>query len=994
MKMAKRVLALIVSVIMIVGTCAVAASAAVDYQAELDAGRDITLEADTQATFTVTKDVTIDLGGHTLKSEYGKPAIIINGGNVTVTNGQVYSMFAQVPSMELLKTVFTKSPSGIVVNGGNLTVDGVRVVGSMARVPTTKNHKFPTGTAIMTKNGANVTLKRATLVGDYGVNDQVTGAQPGGTVTVEDAIILAYNRIIKSGVDGGKLIKADGTEKINAADRVEGFLNSGVKLEARERKILKDVFDERAYVFTKEPTPDQVAKITVTEGVAKAEVEAETISYLWPNTTSTDCSYELVPEAVIYSDGTSAALDSVDAAKVDEDAQIRYRVKFQMCDDIAGYVNTFVEDPEWWIDLNWWGHFIQDEYEWNLTNNAGPIDSYNEAVIAIGDALKMLDDLGNEPVPGVGNVDDIALYNQLRVALVELGGATAYNKATGRTVTFDDSTYTYYYGRIGQTKTEADFNAQNGVFGTLDRVQKLLDGVAQYAPFTDTSKWGDIAVYAYDNYQEIINIVKDAGTKIANLQAILADDTIQYVINMNDNLKKTAAYVNDYASDVVWAVSKIDEVMAYPDVQATLDAVEANKGEIKTYVDKFVGIAENFSTYFTPSNFVEEDLVKAYATYGGVIIDRKSANKNLDIYRTGEGWVNYSLKQLDKETEEKVTVAGAAVEDEQFQSIEFIDEFTLTAVPAGDYTFLYWVNEETDRILSTELTLAIDTNVDRSIKAVFTAIEEPLFTFTNPTGAIAGYGWVEENVVSTDGNVPNPAIPGYVFKNWPAAVIDLNAYYGGSASAFADPAAFYGKDGATLAVRPGLASMIITPVYDRSANYTVQFIDPAQPDIIFQAVAPFGDTATVTAIGENFSYWADENGKAVCLTPEYTHTIVKDGAKFHAVYNATDIPEQILVISATDARDERVYFYASRSITGTLLSTGIVFHYTNPKPEVGMDGAVKGVSKSTANNGMYYGGIKQASIRSKGNGTIYARPFAETAEDGLFYGDTITYKLG
>ena len=989
MKMAKRVLAVIVAMIMVVGTCAVAASAAVDYQAELDAGHDITLTADTRATFTVTKDVTIDLGGHLLKSAYGKPAIIVKGGNVTVKNGQISSMFAQVSSAEMLQTMFTKSPAGISVTGGNLTVEGVRIIGSMARVPTTTDWFFPTGTAIMTKNGANVTLKQATLIGDYGVNDNVTGSQPGGTVTIEDAMIFAYNKIVKGGL--GKIVLGENTEKVNAADRIEGFLNDSIHLEARERNLMKKVFGDRVYLFTKTPTEDQKGKITVTEGVDKAEVEADTISYLWPNSTSTDCSYELIPEAVVYSDGTLADLDNVDAAKVDEDAQIKYRVKFHICDDAAEYLAKFVADPQYYVDLNWWGNFIQDEYEWNITNNAGPIDSYNEAVIAVGDALKMLDDLGNESIAGV-YVDDIDIYNQLRVAILELGGAIAYNKATGRSANFSDAQYSYYYGTIGQNKTEADYNAQNGIFGTLDRVQKLVDGIGQFAPFTDTSKWGDIAVWVYDNYEEAIDIVRDAAAKIANLNDMLNDDTIKQILAMDNDLKSTAALVNQYADIAAAAADMMEKALAYHSVQSGLAMLEANKGEIKYYADKFVGIANNLSTYITPSDFVTEDgkVVTAYATKGDVIIERIAADNNLDLYNLGEGVVNYSLTQADGEGTK--TVTGTA--DQPFQSLAFVEGFELTAVPGDESVFLYWVNVESNRILSTETTLTLSTNIDRAIEAVFTYEDEPIVTFTNPTGSIAGYGVLTGSGFEADANVKEPAIPGFKFISWPTAIIDKTAYYGGSASAFADTNAFYGQNGATLAVRPGLESLIITPIYDRSDDYTVRFIDPAQPDTIFETVGPFGNTGTVTAIGDNFSYWADGKGNVVSLTPDFNFTILEDGAVYRAVYGATNIPAQVLYVATTDMTSERVYFYANRSINGTLLSTGIVFHYTNSVPEIGMEGAVKGTAKYNTATGTYSAGLRIEKIRSEGNGTVYARPYAETAEDGIFYGPVFTYRLG
>lgn len=1003
MKMAKRVLAVIVAVIMIVGTCAVAASAA--YTTTVTDGKTlITLNSDTTETFTFNSgDVTIDLGGHTLRSPNGANAIIINGGKVTVRNGKVYSMFKDCTSIELAQTVFAESPSAIVVNGGELTVEGVRVVGSMARIPTTNRKILPTGTPISTKNGAKVTLKQATLIGDYGVDDKIIGAVPGGTVTVEDAIIVAYNSILASGVgEDSNLVVANGTEKINAADRIEGFLST--KLDANLMKLIKDMFDQRAYVFTKAPTADQKAKITITEGVSVATVEAPTISYVWPNSTSTDCSYELVPEAVIYSDKTEAPLNAVDAAKVDENAKIRYRVTFHICSDAARYLKKFAADPQYYVDLAYWGKFLDDEYVWNTTNNAGELDSYNEVVNMIGETLRMLDDMGQLKIMGQ-YVDTFDLYNELRIAILELGGAVAYNK-TNRT--FGESSYIYYYGPKNADPTaeetaalEAEYAAKEGMIGTLDKVQKLLDEVGAYRPFADTDNWGDIALWVCNNYRDAIEIVREAAEKFGALATILNPekgtterDIVDGMLDLAPDMKDAVDLVIKYADMVDEAAAFLDEALENNDVIATFDAIDDNKANIPGYVDQLVTIANDLDTYVKVSNFVSADgkVVKGYSTKGDVVIDRVKGAKKLDLAINGQGNVSYSLKQLDNSTTTGTTdIDGIGYN----YSFPFVDNFTLTAVPQEEFEFLYWVNAETNRILSTETTLTVNTNIDRAIEAVFAYYEENSVTFTNPTGSISGYGFRNEMAIEADENVSAPSIPGFEFKGWPTTVINLTAYYGGSASAFADPNAFYGMDGATLSVRPGSNNLIVTPKYDRTADITITLYDPAI-DMTYVATGPFGNTTdVVTAAGANFGYWADANGNVVSLSPEFSATLLRNGAKYTAVYGKTAPKDYVLtILEAIEETDGRVYFYAGRSVPGTLLSTGIVFHYTNAVPAVGMDGVIKGTAKYNTNDGIYYGGIKKENIRTKGNGTIYARPYAETAERGIFYGEVFEYKLG
>jgi len=992
MKTAKRVLALIVTLLMIASTCAVAASAADSLQAQINAGAtEITLTKNTKESITINGDVTVNLAGYRLTGADGKAAITVKGGNVTITDGQVVSKFGDnVPSAQMLQNLKEHSPSAIVVTGGHVTIDGVRVVGSLTRIPTTSPsdpYTVPTGSAIQTRNGATVTLKRAALFGDYGVNNKVRENNAGGAVTVEDAVILAYNRAIS-----GTEIVAPGTEKVNAADRIAGVLNSGIKMEEREVNLMKKVLGQRAMIYTKsaetltELLGADKPVITVTEGKDFAEVKAPVLDYTWPNTKGTDCSYKLVPEAVVLSDGSTVALDKVDASKVDtEDASaqtIKYRIEFKMNDEVKPYV----DDYDNYIDLNWWAQQADERYAALVNNASSRVDSYNEVLESLGDVLYMLDSLGNKKI-GDKFVDQIAEYATLRQKLVEIGGAAAYNASADREYAFGENQYKYYFGQNAAVPAD-------GIYGTLDRVAKLKNELEGFLPFTKTQNWGSMVAWAYDNYEEVIDIMDTLIAQLDALNTLLKGETYQAILDLNKNIK-------DKVGLLEWALDKAktaqdmihNQILENGTVKNGLATVERNKDEIKYYVDKAVNGIENYRTYVTPENFIDGEFLKTYSAEGPADVEKKESNKKLDLIITGIGSVSYSMEDSDG-----APVSGVQ-DDDALHSYDFVDGFTLTAVESdSEFEFLYWINKETNRILSTEKVFTLNTNVDRAIEAAFGAKDETTAVFVNPTGDISGYGEVDgEGDITIGSDVMNAYVPGYAFESWKGAegsrisaatvaTANKNAYADGGASAFASTSAYYGPEGAILEAHPHAAGLIITPVYSLSGEYTVRFVDGAKS---YKAVGPFGNVASVTASGADFSYWADETGKAVYLDATFDYTINRE-ATFHAVYGAPDVPEYVTNITGIKRENGVVTFYAERSSKIDLLTAGVVFSYTNENPELGGDNVKKGTAKFNTMNGVYMPALRESSIAANG-GHVYIRPYIEVAGVGVVYGDVYTY---
>ena len=499
MKTAKRVLAVIIAVMMIVGTCAVAASAeGGSLQAQIDRGvNPVVLQANTTESITITnKTVTINLNGFQLTGEPGKSAIKIYGGDVTVTNGIIESKYEEnVPSAKMIQEVNDKCPSSIWMDGGNLTVNGVRILGGKVRIPTTKTENFPAGSAIMTYNDATVTLQNSSLYGDYGVNNKVRAGKEGGLVTIEDAVILALNKAVS-----GQYAVANGSKEIIAADHIVGILN-GKSFTEKQQEIVNNVLNERTLIVVK--TPDTLITeqeldyplITKTRGADYAEVTGlQTLNHLWDNTKGTDCSYRWVPEGVILMNDTVAPFDKVDASLVCDDTQIKYRIEYKMSDEAKPYILSLTkEGEENPLDgcLAWAGLTLDENYGYAYsTLSTEKLDSYVEVIQTLGDVLYKVDVLGSTTLYEDTNISDLAMYKSLRQKLYNIAGIVCYNAAE-RSVEFDGVTYQNIFG--------TDMPAA-GFQGTMDRIEALRVGLEETigGSFTNTDKWDELALWLID----------------------------------------------------------------------------------------------------------------------------------------------------------------------------------------------------------------------------------------------------------------------------------------------------------------------------------------------------------------------------------------------------------------------------------------------------------------------------------------------------------------
>ena len=1042
MKTARRVLSIVLTVLMIVGTCAIAASAFETLQAEINAaapGSTVTMTKNTTETIEIKKNLTLDLGGYQLTSNYGEAAIKISGGvEVTVTNGLVESLYAQVDSATMLQNVGKNSPAAITIRGGKLTVDGLRIMGSNTRVPTTPMNDptlFPTGSGIMSYDGAEVVIKRCAIFGDYGVNNKVMNNQPGADPEIEDAVILALTKAVKGDYD-----IADGSEEIIAADRIAGVLNSGIRLEADEKEIIGNVLNERTLIVVKTPETltrmmndeanaeiedpadyvDYTPTITVTPGKTTADVEAITLDYCWDNT-CTDCSYRMIPEGVRMSDGSVVDLDKVPADQPLDDCQIVYRVQYKMSDDAKPYIMMLtkegLENP---LDgaIAWAADELDSTYQvyYKGTTNNNKTDTYKEIINALADLMWKVDNAGSATVSFKSGdetvtvmANDIPEYNTLRQTLYRIFGKTAYEASAERVAdpsypgSFDALTYQNIFGEPMPAADEDGYV----IVGTLDRIQKLMDQADAIidGSFRNTDKWSDLVLWAVEKvYPELNpnnanNILKVALDQIADLQALLNTSPYNAIVNAAGG----AADVNglfqqalDMAQPAYNAIE--DAFKNNADVNYTINYILQNKDKIKGYVDKGIYMVENWRTYVTPSKFIVDDTyVKTFTMVGPQNVDVKEPSGKLEIVISGSGSVAFSGG----------TAYDGDTGDLDEYAVDFDGSFTLTAIPEDDdVEFVYWANVENgNRILSTEPTFTMTTNASRKIEAVFNNKGDRTVYFTNPTGDICGKTTTFDSNGAKFANVKNPAISGFGFEQWKGASgnyitadnfadgnANLTAYAAGN-SAFASPNSYYGQEGAVLLVRPGSSCYIVTPVFSTSGSYTLTFYDAGE---VYTATGTYSDLVTMESNYPGAAYWKIAGTDTIIGVNKEIRHIITDNASFESVQGACPVYATANVTKRE--ADGKVYFNVERSTSKQIATTGLIWHTVSTAddtfdPDTDLvlngEGVKKGTAKYTTQEDLYTVSFSISAINGR---TMYLAPFIEfTDGTQTYYGDWIKY---
>lgn len=195
-----------------------------DLQAEFDKadkGGTVQLSADVTADVVVSKDVTLDLNGHTLTNASGNTITVKAGANLTVigkgtvdnvTNGTAALSLEEGAKATLKGGTFTRSKEDgtdssagtnsyyTILNHGDLTIDGATVKNSGAYSSVIDNgwySGYPT-----TTDGAHLTLNSGTISGGKYLKNDTAGHMVinGGTIENGDnAAILNWNDLTIAG---------------------------------------------------------------------------------------------------------------------------------------------------------------------------------------------------------------------------------------------------------------------------------------------------------------------------------------------------------------------------------------------------------------------------------------------------------------------------------------------------------------------------------------------------------------------------------------------------------------------------------------------------------------------------------------------------------------------------------------------------------------------------------------------------------------------------
>ncbi|MBR4049384.1 MAG: hypothetical protein IKK09_02700 [Clostridia bacterium] len=320
---------------------------------------------------------------------------------------------------------------------------------------------------------------------------------------------------------------------------------------------------------------------------------------------------------------------------------------------------------------------------------------------------------------------------------------------------------------------------------------------------------------------------------------------------------------------------------------------------------------------------------------------------------------------------------------------------TQVTISAKAYTtyegceFYYWINNTTDRIISTADVY--------EFKAVTNA--DYIAQFTNNSTCIDGKKFVvyvnnAKNVIErfelADGDsytVPTgPVLPDYTFKGWSMTKAEVLA-----------------SDKDTIIVEPIYELNASNTVTITEGNYTATGAGTYTAEANQRAVVTIS-TSAKNGDGKEFLYWIDaDTDEIVSYDRTYSFFCVKNTV-LTPVYGDASAVQAEPIVRITEVKynalSGKVSFFAERSVPEEfmILQTGIVVTKTESIGTneevfvVGGTSTAAGTSTSTANNGYYSANTVVATGQ-----TVWARAYViyETADGEIFeaYGPVVSYTV-
>ncbi len=644
MKTSKRILSAILALCMVFGCFAAGFSAqAADaaLQAGINAaiangepvykwtGGNVTLEN----TVVVNGDIKVDFNNATVTGAPGKTVVNVKGGNVELYNG---TFIAQAPAYQgatgFVESLLDYKPA-VSINGGNVTLECITAVGSILRVPNSSSFKVTNGNAINANSGA-VVLKDVIACGMKALDN--TKAD----VTIEDAVLVGIYKAVNI-LD--KAVFADGYTQYKTVDILEAFLKDGVSLSATEKKYINGLTNSEGDLsvgsvivsvkdpsFT-EPTSEYDADADVLTVIAKADAAnvndavANRYSYRYtPDTCTID---GVTADFAEQADGTFAATFENIAADATLDAELEYNLSFKLgkqqkdvvlkaVDMAADYVERapeiigrFIEDFEGeraYGKVNDYINLLYGAYQDTPLKNEPAFKKFMGVIYALR-GMNFTANTGN-----IGTVTQI------------LNNKATSDETKRKLLAIQQTRFVDTYGAIFDTDGDgvADstfaFNGEwgegLGLLNIFDEHYEALKGLLLTADYSDFNDVGGAAEYVGTYYNDAIALVDAAVELVEYALELLEDPDLKKFLG--DNIGDISKYI-DYAEKALAEGGLADKVLSKFDKLKNSEFLTTYADRApelcKRYALKAFDIAKNPTKYFEINAKVEGDFINVLA---------------------------------------------------------------------------------------------------------------------------------------------------------------------------------------------------------------------------------------------------------------------------------------------------------------------------------------------------------------------------------------------
>lgn len=269
-------------------------------------------------------------------------------------------------------------------------------------------------------------------------------------------------------------------------------------------------------------------------------------------------------------------------------------------------------------------------------------------------------------------------------------------------------------------------------------------------------------------------------------------------------------------------------------------------------------------------------------------------------------------------------------------------QFTLEAVAGTSAKFVHWLDERSNRILSKEQTLLIQSGTDIKLNAVFVSDEEAYVMFVERNNRVSLKSSADLEITVPD----DPYAMGYIFKSW-------------------------AKNGEEQPIKAG--EKIPANTYDKNVTFNAKHEkSPEKYNVTISGANEIADgtyeylydakiavTPAKAPEGKKFTCWK-KDGETVSYIEKYTFYVAAYNTSVEAVYEAEDTPvAKTAVLTMHEpiplAESGKIAFFAERYLPEqyTMIETGIILKKAAAE-ELTLDNAdYKAVSTRNTANGQY-----------------------------------------